>query len=207
MPFKDRAEAGRLLAGALNAYRDQDAIVFALPRGGVVVGAEVARSLGIPLDLVITRKIGHPHNPEYAVCAVTESGGLMCNEQERATLDLQWLAAAVAREQAEARRRRATYTPNRPSFPVRDKIAIVVDDGVATGLTLRAAIRALRAEHPKKIVAAVPVTPADTAAVLRREADELVALVVDDHYLGAVGAYYQNFSEVSDNEVIRVLRS
>lgn len=205
MRFKDRHEAGQRLAKALQLYRGADTIIYALPRGGAVVGAEIARGLGLPLDLVITRKIGHPDNPEYAVCAVAETGSLICDEAERARLDPQWLAAAVAREQAEAARRRQTYLRGQASHSANQKTAIVVDDGVATGLTLRAAIRALKAERPKRIVVAIPVTPSDTADVLRRESDELVALVEDPDYLGAVGAYYDSFPEVTDAEVIYLL--
>ena len=207
MRFTDRTEAGAKLATALDTYRHRDdVVIFALPRGGVIVGRAIARALDLPLDLVITRKIGHPDNPEYAVCAITEAGGLICNEPERALLDPTWLAQAAAREQTEAIRRRQTYLPGRHTRSARGKIAIIVDDGVATGLTLRAAIRALRADKPKQIIVAVPVAPADTARVLRHEADELVVLIEDDHYLGTVGAYYDDFSEVSDAEVIALLQ-
>lgn len=204
--FHDRRDAGRRLAEALAAYRGADAVVYALPRGGVVLGEKIAKALGLPLDLVITRKIGHPASPEYAVCAITEDGAMICNEAVRASLSEAWLRDVAAQEQKEAARRRKAYLKGRGSISAKGKIAIVVDDGVATGLTLRAAVRALRAQLPKKLVAAVPVAPHDTAEVLRQEVDELVILDDAEDYLGAVGSYYDIFPQVTDGEVIALLR-
>lgn len=204
--FKNRTDAGIKLAAALQHYKGMDAVVYALPRGGVVLGVEIAKALKLPLDLVIPRKIGHPHNPEYAICAVTEHGELLCNEAERRAVDPAWLKQAVEKEIQEATRRRETYLKGRPSVAVEGKTAIIVDDGIATGLTMRAAIKDLRARHPAKVVVAIPVCPADTAEVLRREADELVVLDIPLVYLGAVGAYYQDFPQVSDEEVIEFLK-
>lgn len=205
MIFKDRTEAGRKLAEALKKYKGQDLVIYALPRGGVVLGYEIAKALGAPLDLVIPRKIGHPTNPEYAVCAVAEDGHMICNEAERAMLDPKWLEQAVERERQEAKRRRETYLEGRPPLSAEGKIAIIVDDGIATGLTMMLAIREIKHQKPKKIVVAIPVSPQDSAEVLKKEADELVALDIPEAYLGAVGAYYENFPQVEDAQVIRLL--
>ena len=204
--FKDRKEAGELLAQELAEYRDKDAIVYAIPRGGVVLGFEIAQFLHAPLDLVIARKIGHPDNPEYAVCAVTEEGEPFCNEGKRAMLDPMWLEREIKKEREEAKRRRETYLKGRKCCSAKNKIAIVVDDGVATGLTLRAALRFLRVKEPKELLVAVPVVPHDLMDVLRAEADEVFVLKDEQMYLGAVGAYYQNFPQVSDKEVIELLQ-
>src|SRR3989344_5520510 len=198
--FKDRKEAGILLAERLAEYRDKDAVVYALPRGGVVLGFEIARFLHIPLDLVIARKIGHPENPEYAVCAVTKEGEPFCNEREQAILDPEWLEREIKKERGEAKRRRETYLGNKKHYSAKNKIAIVVDDGVATGLTLRSAFRFLRKEQPKELVVAIPVAPHELMDVLRAETDKVVVLKDEEEYLGAVGAYYQNFPQVSDEE-------
>ena len=203
--FKDRIEAGKLLAERLIQYRDTDTIVYALPPGGVVLGFEVAQFLHAPLDLIIARKIGHPDNPEYAICAVTEEGEPFYNEEERAVLDPSWLGKEIIKEREEAKRRREKYLKGRKHCSTENKIAIVVDDGVATGLTLRSALRALRQEGPKELVVAVPVVPHELVGILQTEADKVFVLKDEREYLGAVGAYYQNFPQVSDKEVIELL--
>lgn len=205
--FSDRAEAGKQLAEKLIGYRGQSVVVLALPRGGVVVGAEVALALEAPLDLVIPRKIGHPSNPEYAICAVTEDGQPICNESEIARIDQTWFVAEVQRQREEAARRRQVYLGKRRAVSVKGRTVIIVDDGVATGLTMRAAIKAVRESHPKKLVVAVPVCPPDTAKLLQAEADELVAIAIPDLFLGSVGAYFQDFSQVDDKEVIRLMKN
>ena len=206
MHFVDRHDAGRQLARALMPYRGKDTIVYALPRGGVVIGFEVARALDAPLDLVITRKIGHPYNPEYAVCAVTEDGELLCNESERPSLDPDWLAEEVERERQEALRRRKVYLAGKKHISAKDKRAIVVDNGIATGLTIRAAIQSIRKEKPKELIAAVPVAPHGILETLRKEADIAVALEDAEDYADSVGAYYDSFLQVSDTEVIDLLK-
>lgn len=203
--FKDRIEAGQLLAQRLLRYRGKDAIVYALPRGGVVLGFEIAQFLHLPLDLVIARKIGHPDNPEYAVCAVTEEGEPFCDEDARAMLDPSWLEIEIKKEREEAKRRRITYLKDQEHYSPKNKTAIVVDDGIATGLTLRAALRSLRREQPKELLVAVPVAPHELVNILRAEADKVVVLKDEQEYLGAVGAYYQNFPQVSDEEVMELL--
>ena len=207
MRFRDRTDAGRQLAQALAAkYRGRAGVVYALPRGGVPLGAEIARALEMPLDLMIARKIGHPYNREYAIGAVTASGEPVVNPRELARIDPRWFEREVEVERAEARRRHQAYTGGRALTPAKDKVAIIVDDGIATGLTMEAAIRAARALAPAQLVVAVPVVPSDTAARLAGAADDLVALKVDDDYLGAVGAYYDYFPQTTDAEVIELLR-
>ena len=206
MFFKNRQEAGKKLAKALAKYQYKDVVVFGLPRGGVVLAIEVARFLAAPLDLIIPRKIGHPQNPEYAVCAVAEHGDdVICNEDERKALGEEWIKQAAAQERAEAKRRRAIYLAGKKPLSLAGKTAIIIDDGIATGLTMRAAIQDAKARKPAKIVVAIPVIPRDTAKVIAAEVDELVALDKPLIYLGAVGAYYAEFPQVSDEEVIKMM--
>lgn len=208
MYFTDRKEAGLKLAEKLLQYKDKDVVVFALPRGGVVLGVEIAKELHAPLDLMITKKIGHPYNPEYAICAVGESGTPICNPRELESVDKLWFHTEVDRIQGEIERRKEAYhIGNIGTSPgsLKGKIAILVDDGIATGLTMKAAIYEARLRNPDKIVVAVPVTPSDTAEELKAEADELVSVLIDENYLGAVGAYYMNFYQVDDNEVLDLL--
>src|SRR3990167_9944491 len=153
--FKDRAEAGKLLAHALGKYKNKDVIVYALPRGGVITGEEIAEYLGAPLDLIITRKISHPTSPEYAIAAIAENGHVLGNSKEIMALDEDWLEEEISKQREEVVRRREKYMGGRKTLSAKDKIAIVVDDGVATGLTLRVGVRQIRHQHPKKVVVAV----------------------------------------------------
>jgi len=205
MRFKDRTEAGSKLAHALVEYCDKDGIVYPLPRGGVTLGVEVANELHMPIDLIIPRKIGHPYNREYAICAVAESGELACNQQEVAQVDQEWFKQQVQQEREESRRRRDRYLSGRAPYDCTGKIAIIVDDGIATGLTMLAAIRDAKSRHAEHIVVAVPVVPADTAERLRHEVDDVVALDIPEFYMGAVGAYYDYFPQVTDDQVIELL--
>lgn len=206
MRYKDRQEAGKELAAALEKYSGQDSIVYALPRGGVLVGYEVAKKLRAPLDVIITWKIGHPLQPEYAICVVAEDGHLLCNEEERADLDPAWLKTAIERERQEVGRRRELYLGETGHLRARGKIAIVVDDGIATGLTMLLAIDVLLAQHPKEVVVAVPVTPAEIAEKIKKKGVTLVALQVPKLYEGAVGAYYEDFPQTKDAEAIALLK-
>lgn len=201
--FADRKHAGKQLAAALQKYQGQDIVVYALPRGGVVCGIEVAEALGAPLDLLIGRKIGHPNNEEYAIGAVAEDGCSIMNEGEAAAVNKDWLARAMEEEKKEAKRRRETYLGARAPVPVAGKTAIIVDDGLATGLTMRLAIKELQHRRPARIVVAVPVAPQDTADAIAKEVNEVVALESAPGFLGAIGAYYQEFPQVEDSEVIR----
>jgi putative phosphoribosyl transferase len=204
--FRDRAAAGRLLAQKLaDTHRHEDAVVYALPRGGVVLGVEIAKRLQAPLDLVLPRKVGHPAHQEYAVCAVTEKGYVLCNQEEVSRLDPDWLKKAIQKELAEARRRRQAYLGDKPDVPVKGKMAIITDDGIATGLTMLAAIQEVKSRQPAKIIVAVPVVPQGVVAPLQTQVDELVALGVPVVFRGGVGAYYERFEQVSDEEVRRLL--
>lgn len=207
MFFINRQGVGKQLAKELNDYKDSDAVVYALPRGGVVLGFEVAKALRLPLDIVITRKIGHPDNPEYAVCAITEGGDTYCNKSEKLLLNPKWLTPEVEKEKREASRRRQVYLGDKKHILAKDKIAIIVDDGIATGLTILAAIQSLKKEYPKKIIVAVPVAPHGTMVKLKKEVDEVVVLEDVKQYLGAVGAYYRDFPQVNDEEVVELLKS
>ena len=205
--FVDRSDAGRQLAGALTGYKGQPIVIYALPRGGVVLGVEVARALEAPLDLIVVRKIGHPHSPEYAIGAVAEDGYVVSNPAEIATLGLKWLDRASAVELAEARRRRAVFLRGRSPIDVKDKIAIIIDDGLATGLTMQAAIHEIRKRNPKEVVVAVPVAAADTVNRLRPEVDDLIVLDVPRGWFGAIGSFYRYFDQVSDDEVVALMKS
>lgn len=206
MRFKNRAQAGIKLAQALSKYSNKDGIVYALPRGGVPLAVEVAKALHMPLDLIIPRKIGHPLSPEYAICAVGESGALVCNEAEVSRVDQKWFQQQVSTEREEARRRRAYYLKHREAVPLQGKLAIIVDDGIATGLTMEAAIQDAKQQLPDKVIVAVPVAPRDTVERLRREVDDVVTLDIPEMYLGAVGAYYDDFVQLSDEDVIDMLQ-
>lgn len=204
MHFKDREDAGRRLAEALSGYRGGDTVVYALPRGGVVLGYEIARILRAPLDLIITRKIGYPGNEECAVCAVAEDGDMICDSSGVSMVDPEWLKAQAEKERLEAVRRRQAYLKGRAPLAVDGKTAIIIDDGVATGLTIILAIRELKHREPKKIVVAVPVASEQAAEMIRQEADELVALDIPA-YFAAVGAYYDSFPQLTDEEVISLM--
>lgn len=203
--FEDRSEAGRQLAFKLKQYENSRAVILALPRGGVPVAYEIARVLKLPLDIFPVRKVGHPMSPEYAVCAVDAEGNEFCNESEVVKINPTWLRNAIKIEKQEAKRRAKLYRQDRTPFDVKNKNVILVDDGAATGLTLRLAIQSLRKLEAKEIIVAVPVTPKEVAVVLREEADKLVALEIPEFFQGAVGAYYEDFGEVSDEEVIFLL--
>ena len=205
--FKNRSDAGEKLAERLRQYKNSNAIVLALPRGGVVVGYEVARLLGVPLDIVVARKIGQPQNPEYAICATDEKGTLLCDETEVRLVDQDWLKEEVERQRKEAKRRIQVYRNGKKPFQITNKVAIIIDDGIATGLTMRLAIKAVRKQKPDRIIVAVPVAPSDIVRELRREVDEIIALEPTEDFMGAVGAYYQEFEQVEDDTVIRLLQS
>jgi predicted phosphoribosyltransferase len=202
--FRDRVDAGKKLAIALASYKADRPVVYALPRGGVVLGTEIARSLEAPLDLIIVRKVGHPFSPEYAIAAVAEDGHTVLNQLEVDTVDKEWFEENVEIERREARRRRERYTRGRDPIAADDRVAIIVDDGLATGLTMFAAIQEIRHSSPRKIVVAVPVAPPQTVQELKRVADDVVVLYVTANF-GAIGSFYSRFDQVSDEEVIELL--
>jgi putative phosphoribosyl transferase len=209
MPFKDRSDAGRKLAKALAAYKDQCPVILALPRGGVPVAAEVAAALHAPLDLILVRKIGLPIQPELAMGAVVDGGAPIIVRNEDVIrwegIDETEFKAICDSELVEIERRRQRYLGSRERSDVAGRIAIVIDDGIATGATIRAALRATRMRNPKKLVLAVPVAPTDNLVALRSDADEVVCLE-DYEFFGAIGGYYANFNQVADEEVIKMLK-
>lgn len=204
MRFKDRAEAGRMLAEKLKTYQGKDTVVFALPRGGVIIGYEVAKALSAPLELIITRKIGHPYQPEYAITAISEGGKIVGEPLKSPDIDTSWLETEIEKEFNEAKRRRQTYKPQ-DKISASGKIAIIVDDGVATGLTLIAAIKEIKSQKPKKIILALPVAPMDVLENLRKAVDQVICILPEENFLGAVGSYYENFPQIEDEEVKRIM--
>jgi predicted phosphoribosyltransferase len=205
--FRDRTEAGRVLAERLAAYAGQpDVIVLALPRGGVPVGYEVARALHAPLDVFIVRKLGVPGHEELAMGAVATGGVRVLNDQVVRALGIpSHVVDAVARwEEQELRRREQVYRGDRPPPDVRGKTVILVDDGLATGSTMLAAVRALRQQSPARIVVAVPIASRDTCEVLKTEVDDVVCAVTPEPFY-AVGMWYQDFTQTTDEEVRELL--
>ena len=200
--FRDRTDAGRQLARALAGKSLPDPVVLALPRGGVPVAAEVAHALKAPLDLLLVRKIGAPFQRELAVAAVAEGGALAINEDvlDEVGADHGYVERQAQAEVREIERRRALYMGARPPTPVAGRSAIVIDDGIATGATMRAALRLLRERRPARIVLAVPVAPPDTVESMRPLVDDLVCLEAPP-YFHAVGAHYGDFEQVDDATV------
>ena len=206
MYFKNRQDAGRQLCPILEKHRGKEMVIYALPRGGVVVAAEIAKFFKAPLDLIFAHKIGHPYQPEYAIGAISESGHLIQTSESRA-MEEKWLENQKKFQIEEIKRKRKLYLKKENKTVAKGKIAIIVDDGIATGLTMKAAILEIKEEHPLKIVIAVPVAPESTADELKREVDDFVAITIpEDHrFLGSVGAYYEKFPQVEDEEVIAIL--
>jgi putative phosphoribosyl transferase len=207
--FSDRAEAGRRLAEPLQRFKDEHPVVLALPRGGVPVAYEVAKALEAPLDLVLVRKIGAPFQPELAIGAVVdgERPELVINRDvvDEYRIPESYLESERQRQLEEIERRRQLYLAGRRRAPVRDRTAIVIDDGIATGATMEAALHATRRAGPKRLVLAVPVAPPDTLERLRPEVDEVVCLMVPA-FLGAIGSFYRDFRQLDDDEVIELLQ-
>ncbi len=209
MIFRDRVDAGKKLAEKLlNYYQAAEAIVIGLPRGGVPVAYEVASRLNLPLDIVCPRKIGAPFNKELAIGAITETGDGIFNQEliNRLKISTDYIKMEVEKEALEAKHRLNTYRSGRPSRHLMGKTVIIVDDGLATGSTMKAAIRSIHNEHPEKIIAAVPVSPLDTLKEVRKVVDEVVYLEAP-LYFEAVGQFYNEFSQTTDSEVIKLLSS
>lgn len=206
--FKDRADAGRQLAAKLVAYRADAPIVIGLPRGGVPVAHVVARTLHAPLDVIVVRKLGTPGNPELGFGAISEEDVVVFNQEIVRSLgvDQSDIDRAIARERVTLNARLTELRSRYRQLDLKDRVVIVIDDGLATGIDARAACRVVRARGAKKIVLAVPVAPSDWTATMAREADVLIAADVDPTFM-AVGSYYENFEQVSDAEVSACLES
>ncbi len=205
--FRDRIDAGRILADRLGTYRGKDVLVLGIPRGGVPVAAEVARRLNAELDVLVARKLGAPGQPELAIGAVTAKGGEFINEEMVGSLGVSraYLQDVRRDQMAEARRREARFRGNRPAERIQDRVVILVDDGLATGATMRAAVRSVRKHGPAFLLVAVPVGSREACAALQEEADEVICPLIPDSF-GAVGYFYENFEPTEDVEVERILR-
>jgi len=208
MAFRDRGDAGRRLAVALARYKDEHPLILALPRGGVVVAAQVAAALDAPVDLILVRKIGVPLQPELAMGAVVdgEAPVIVRNEDviRIAGITEAEFKTVCESELAEIERRRRRYLGSRERLDIGGRVAVVIDDGIATGATTRAALTAGRARGPRKLILAVPVAPKDTLALMRELADDVVCLEQHDEF-GAIGFFYSDFRQTSDREVIEIL--
>ena len=206
--FIDRVDAGRRLGAALTHIADEQPVVLGLPRGGVVVAAEVARALDAPLDVIVVRKLGVPGHEELAMGALAEGGAMVVNEDlvRRLGISKADLDAVRRREDAEMARRRSAFRGDRPAVDLTDRTVIVVDDGIATGSTARAALEDVRRRHASRIVLAVPVGAAESLASMNAAADEVVSLLRPME-LWAVGQWYHDFSQTSDDEVVTLLSS
>jgi putative phosphoribosyl transferase len=205
--FSDRKEAGQLLGSCLASYRDKDALVLGIPRGGVPVAAEVALALDAEMDIIVARKLGSPVSAELAIGAVTANGGRYLDEAAIRELRVSdgYLRGVTDAEMAEARRREERFRGTRAAPNLKDRIVILVDDGLATGATMRAAVRSVRKAMPARLVVAVPVAPPHTCAELRNEADEVVCPYQPEPFW-AVGLFYRNFSPTEDCEVESIVR-
>jgi len=205
--FFDRDDAGKQLAQKLKGYTGTNAVVYAVPRGGVVTGREVSRALDVPMDIVVACRVIHPMNKECAVCAVTEDGERVCDEVGVCCLDDAWIDVESKIQQEEARRRRRVYRGSETPLSAEGRTAILVDDGVATGLSMKAVILAIQKQKPRKIVVATPVAPHRIVTELNQLVDEMVVLKDESHYKGTVSMYYKHFHAVSDKEVQAALGS
>lgn len=207
MIFRDRHHAGEELVKSLKKYKDDpNAVVIGLPRGGVVNAYEAAKGLNLPLDIVYPRKIGAPFNPELAIGAITESGEGILNEPLVMQLGVSdnYIKRTIESEKAVAQKRLKMYRKDKPKIPLEGKTVIIVDDGLATGATMKAAIKSVQSEGADRIVIAVPVSPPDTLEEIKELVDEAISLDTPP-FFAAVGEFYQDFSQTEDEEVIELL--
>ena len=206
-PFRDRVEAGSLLAKEIKKIINSDAVVLGIPRGGVVIAKEIAHSLSIQMDIVLSRKIGAPFNPEYAIGAVGEDGKVFINEEtlSQMHIDDDYIKKEKECQMQEIKRRIELYRKIKPKVIFREKTVVLCDDGVATGTTMQAAVWAAKQDGCAKIIIALPVAPNDTITRLAKETDETVVLRVPK-FFAAVGQFYMDFPQIEDSEVIELLK-
>ena len=199
--LQDRKEAATLLSNKLDKYQNTDAVILAVPRGGVPIGYEIAKNLHLPLDIILSKKIGHPLNKEFAIGAVSLDSSFVDNHPDISTA---YIESEIKKLRASLQDKYNLYMGDRKPIDVKGKIVLLVDDGIATGNTLLACIAMLRKSKPKKIVVAVPVVPFDTVSAIQQKADEFVYLIASKDFRG-VGGFYEDFEQVHDDEVIRML--
>lgn len=207
MKFKNRTDAGKQLAERLEVTDADHTVVLALPRGGVPLGIEIAEKHQLPFDIILSKKIGHPTHSEYAIGALSEHGDPILDETSAGLLDPEWLTTELKRIRNEMARRQRTYSKELTKQTLKGKTVILVDDGIATGMTMKAAIKAVEAQEAETVIVAVPVIPKDTYQELERLVDDVVVIEVPDIFQGAVGAYYMSFPQVDDEEVLDMLHS
>ena len=204
MTFANRDEAAHLLAEKLSAYKGRNALILAIPRGAVPMGKILANQLSGELDVILVRKLGAPGNPEYAIGSVDESGHVTLNPEAEGIVDDSYLEEEIQRQMDTMRKRRALYTPVRPPIDPKDRIVIIVDDGIATGSTMLAALHAIRQKNPRKLIAAIGVAPQESVERLAGVADEVVCLQTPALF-AAVGQFFEEFPQVDDAEVVKTL--
>jgi len=202
MMFKNRYDAALKLIPFLEKYKNERGVVFAIPRGGVPIGYYISKHYNLPLELLLTKKIGHPGNEEFAIGAVSLEDYII---DERHNIPESYIENEIKRIRESLKERYKKFMGDRKPVDMEDKIVIIVDDGIATGNTLLAAIRMMRQKHPKKIVVAVPVAPREAAEKIKKHVDDFICLHIADDFYG-VGQFYLDFSEVSDEEVIQLLK-
>jgi len=200
-------DAGKRLAAALTSFKSKDAIVLVIPRGGIVVGFEIAKAIGAPLDIIVPRKIGAPDNPELAIGAVAEDGTTILNERLVADLGVSedFIKNESERQRAEIERRLASYRNDVPYPSLKNRVVIIVDDGIATGYTMKAALASVRKKGAKSVVIAIPVGPPSTIKELERVTDHVICLYTPEEFY-AIGEFYEDFSQTTDEEVKRLFR-
>lgn len=206
MLFTDRADAGDRLAQVLRSFKSKDTLILALPRGGVVLGAAVAQTLRAPLGMVLVRKIGHPYSPEYAIGAVVHDYEPVLNTEEALSVSETWLQDAIEQAQLTNASRAKQYDASAVTLSdVSGKTIVVVDDGIATGLTMQAVIRAIKSRQPKRLIVAVPVASMESIGHIEPLVDDLIVLENPEEFRGAIGLHYKVFEQVDDDEVRRLL--
>lgn len=204
--FTDREDAGRQLAFALRTFSFEDCVVMALPRGGIIPAAIVAKQLHCPLGVVMIKKIGHPSYPEFAIGALISDGTKIYNHSVLATIPGDWIVKTEQKANELLEERTNIYYKYSAVPTIKDKTVILIDDGVATGLTMQAAIKSIRAQQPRQIIIAIPVASRDSITKLQTMADQIIVIEKPEHFLGAVGAHYLKFTQISDKTVQQKLK-